>query len=26
MNIVASNVGCLLAVWLGYVCATGLRR
>jgi CrcB protein len=26
LNIVASNVGCLLAVWLGYVCAVGLRR
>ena len=25
-NIVASNVGCLFAVWLGYVCAMGLRR
>jgi len=26
MNIVASNVGCLLAVWLGHVCAGGFRR
>jgi CrcB protein len=25
-NVVASNVGCLLAVWLGHVCAMGLRR
>jgi len=25
-NIVASNVGCLVAVWLGYVCASLLRR
>ncbi len=25
-NVVASNVGCLLAVWLGHVCAVGLRR
>jgi CrcB protein len=25
-NIVASNIGCLLAVWLGHVCAMGLRR
>jgi fluoride exporter len=26
MNVVASNVGCLVAVWLGHVCAVGLRR
>ncbi len=26
MNIVASNVGCLFAVWLGHACAMGLRR
>ena len=25
-NVLASNVGCLLAVWLGHVCAVGLRR
>jgi CrcB protein len=25
-NIVASNVGCLMAVWLGHVCATALRK
>lgn len=25
-NVVASNIGCLLAVWLGHVCAMGLRR
>jgi CrcB protein len=25
-NVVASNVGCLLAVWLGHACAIGLRR
>jgi len=25
-NIVASNVGCLLAVWLGHVCALALRK
>jgi CrcB protein len=25
-NVVASNVGCLAAVWLGHVCAMGIRR
>ncbi|MCE0499462.1 MAG: fluoride efflux transporter CrcB [Methylacidiphilales bacterium] len=25
-NIIASNVGCLLAVWLGYLCAANIRR
>ena len=25
-NILASNAGCLLAVWLGQVCATSIRR
>jgi CrcB protein len=25
-NIVASNIGCLLAVWLGHVCALSLRK
>jgi CrcB protein len=25
-NVVASNVGCLVAVWLGHVCAMALRR
>ena len=25
-NIVGSNVGCLVAVWLGYVCAAALRK
>jgi CrcB protein len=26
VNVVASNVGCLVAVWLGHVCAVSLRR
>ena len=26
LNIVASNLGCLFAVWLGHVCAVGLRK
>jgi CrcB protein len=25
-NVVGSNVGCLVAVWLGHVCAVALRR
>ncbi len=25
-NIIASNVGCLLAIWLGHVCAASIRR
>ena len=25
-NVVASNLGCLLAVWLGHICAAGWRR
>jgi len=25
-NILASNAGCLLAVWLGYICAVSVRR
>jgi CrcB protein len=25
-NVIASNVGCLIAVWLGHVCAMALRR
>jgi CrcB protein len=25
-NIIASNVGCLLAVWLGHVCAAVLKK
>jgi CrcB protein len=25
-NIVGSNIGCLVAVWLGHVCAASLRR
>ncbi len=25
-NIVGSNVGCLVAVWLGHICAAALRR
>jgi CrcB protein len=25
-NIIASNVGCLVAVWLGHVCAMAMRR
>ncbi len=25
-NIVGSNVGCLVAVWLGHVCALGLKK
>ena len=25
-NIVASNVGCLFAVWLGHICAAAFRR
>ena len=25
-NILASNAGCLFAVWLGYICAANLRR
>lgn len=25
-NVVGSNVGCLVAVWLGHVCAASLRR
>jgi CrcB protein len=25
-NILASNLGCLVAVWLGYVCAAALRK
>jgi CrcB protein len=25
-NIVGSNVGCLVAVWLGYICAVSLRK
>ncbi len=26
LNVVASNVGCLFAVWLGHICALALRR
>jgi CrcB protein len=26
INVVASNVGCLVAVWLGHVCALSFRR
>jgi CrcB protein len=26
INVVASNAGCLLAVWLGHVCALSIRR
>ena len=26
VNVIASNLGCLFAVWLGYVCAMALRR
>ena len=26
VNVVVSNAGCLFAVWLGHVCALGLRR
>lgn len=25
-NVVASNIGCLVAVWLGHVCAMSLRK
>jgi CrcB protein len=25
-NVIGSNVGCLVAVWLGHVCAAALRR
>ena len=25
-NILASNIGCLVAVWLGYICAAIIRR
>jgi fluoride exporter len=25
-NIIASNVGCLVAVWLGHVCAVAIRK
>jgi CrcB protein len=25
-NVVGSNIGCLAAVWLGHVCALGLRK
>ena len=25
-NVAASNVGCLVAVWLGHVCAVAIRR
>jgi CrcB protein len=25
-NVVASNIGCLVAVWLGHVCAVAIRR
>jgi CrcB protein len=25
-NVLASNIGCLVAVWLGHVCAASLRR
>ena len=25
-NILASNIGCLVAVWIGHVCAANLRR
>jgi fluoride exporter len=25
-NIVASNVGCLVSVWLGHICAAAIRR
>jgi CrcB protein len=25
-NVIGSNVGCLVAVWLGHVCAVALRR
>jgi CrcB protein len=25
-NVIASNLGCLLAVWLGHICAVALRR
>jgi CrcB protein len=25
-NMVASNIGCLLAVWLGHVCAASLKK